>query len=95
MCTRPPKGCAISSMRKIAPETESEHTMRDARAMGFHGANKPKLPKMTVNQKTRISKNAVGSALPVCSRKSQRVCARSPLICRARDCSERWASSRA
>ena len=52
----------------MAPAIESEETNRAVIAVALRGANRPKLVKMTVSQKTRISRNGSGIELPDCAR---------------------------
>src|SRR5262245_7382905 len=60
-CMEPRNGWSSSRIRKIAPETESAPTM----TVALRGAKRPKLMKMTVTQKIRITRNGSGIELPV------------------------------
>jgi hypothetical protein len=41
--------------------------------VALYGANKPKLVMITASHKTSTTKNAVGMALPICCKNSERV----------------------
>src|SRR5262249_42586184 len=54
---KPLYGCSISSIRKIAAATETEHTASASTLVAWRGANRPKLPKISVSQHTMTIRN--------------------------------------
>ena len=68
------KGRSSSRMIKIAPETDSAPTNKAVMTVALRDAKRPKLAKMTLSQKTKTTRNAMGIEIPLCSNSSQRVC---------------------
>ena len=73
ICTNPVNGCSSSRIRKIAPATDIALTISVVTAVAFRGANKPKLMKRILSQKTTTTRNGVETVVPFCSKSSQRV----------------------
>ena len=71
----PVKGLSSSKIRKIAQANDSAHTIREAVTTRLVCANKVKLTKIAISQKTRITKNGVGIEPPACANNCSRVCA--------------------
>ena len=70
---RPSAGRSSSRIRKIAPATDRAHRSKTATTVALGGENRPKLTKITVSQKTRITRNGVGTEVSArCSRSSHR-----------------------
>lgn len=65
ICSSPSKGVSSSRIKKIAPETDSAQTNQTAKTVALRGANRPKVAKMTVNQKTSTTRNGVANELPL------------------------------
>jgi hypothetical protein len=53
---------------------------KDPATIGFCSANKLKLAKIMVTQKTYTTRNGIGIEFPVCENRAKRVCASSVLI---------------
>src|ERR1700756_2356352 len=88
----PPNGRYSSKIKKIAPETASAHRHRVAITVALRGAKRPKLKKLMVSQKTRITSNGLEIDKLCCSNINQRVCAISATIPTAAALIERWVS---
>src|SRR5258705_5372142 len=71
----PVKGLSSSKIRKIAQANDSAHTNREAMTIRLARANKVKLTKIALSQKTRIIKKGVGIEPSVCANNCSRVCA--------------------
>ena len=71
----PVKGLSNSKTRKIAQANDSAHTTREAMTTRLVRANKVKLTKIALSQKTKMTKNGVGIEPPVCANNSSRICA--------------------
>ena len=70
----PVKGLSSSKTRKIAQANDSAHTNREAITTRLARANKVKLTKIALSQKTRMIRNGVGMEPPVCANNSSRIC---------------------
>src|ERR1700722_19024546 len=88
----PAKGLSSSRTRKIAPANDSAHIKRAAITTRSTRANRVKLTKIALSQKTRMIRNGTGIEPPACANNSSRVCAPSVKAATARDCSERCES---
>src|SRR6266436_3338704 len=71
----PLKGLSSSKTRKIAQANDNAHTSSDAMTTRLARANKVKLTKIALSQKTRIIKNGDGIEQPVWANSSSRICA--------------------
>ena len=71
----PVKGLSSSKIRKIAQANDSAHTNREAMTTKLVCANKVKLTKIALSQKTRMIKNGTGIEPPACANNCSRVCA--------------------
>jgi signal transduction histidine kinase len=78
----PSKGLYISRIRRIAQETDSAETNKLATTVVLAGANTPKLMKIIVSHKTRMTSSGKGTEPVLCSYINRRVCPR--LFCRGR-----------
>ena len=56
----PPSGSFNSSIRKIAPESDSAPMNSTTTTSLLRGANRPKLTKVTVSQNTSTTRNGTG-----------------------------------
>jgi hypothetical protein len=63
----PVKGSSSSRTRKIAQAKDSAHTNREAMTTRLVCANKVKLTKIALSQKTRMTRNGTGIEPPVCA----------------------------
>ncbi len=88
----PPKGRYSSRIRKIAPATARAQRHKVVITVAFRGAKSPKLKKLRVSQKTRITNNGFEIESPCCSNISQRVWATSVRRATAWDLMERCIS---
>ena len=81
--SKPPKGVYMSKTNKMAAETDIAQTANVATTVRLRGAKRPKLPKMTVSQKTSATRSGIETELVLCWSISQRVLPRSIAILRA------------
>ena len=72
----PPKGAYISTIKKIAPETDNAAKNKAVITVALRGAKSPKLTKRAVSQKTRITSIGLETELASCSYINKRVWAR-------------------
>src|SRR5450755_640160 len=91
--TMPEYGMYISTIRKMAAETDAAAIEKLVRTVEFIGANIPKLTNNAVSQKISTMSRDRDIELDDCSNISQRVCIKSNPILDALDCKERCASS--
>ena len=63
----PVRGVSISSIRKIAPDTDIAQTNKTPRTVALMGASRPKPAKSMVSQNSRTTRKTVGSVCCVCS----------------------------
>ena len=89
----PPNGAYISRIKKIAPETDNPETNKAAVTVALRGAKRPKLTKIAVSQKTKITSIGLETEVAPCANISQRVWPRPIAILNAWAFNERWVSS--
>src|ERR1700740_1197593 len=83
----------ISTIKKIAAETDTAEIKKLVITVALRGAKRPKLTKRAVSQKISTIRRDKDIEVAACSYINQRVCMRSNAIFNARACSERCASS--
>src|ERR1039458_9070474 len=89
----PPKGAYISRIKRIAPETDNPAANKAMTTVALRGAKSPKLTKIAVSQKTKITSMGWETELAPCSYISQRVWVRPITILNAWAWIERCRSS--
>jgi hypothetical protein len=91
--TMPEYGMYISTMRKMAAETDTAAVKKLVMTVAFVGANNPKLTNKAVSQKISTTSSEKDIEVAACSNINHRVCIKSNAILEALDCNERCASS--
>ena len=85
----PVNGRLSCSIRKIAHPADKANRKRKVMTVTFRGENRLKLANMITSQNASTARNGVGIRFSDSTNSKKRACARSLLICTARDCSER------
>src|SRR5215469_13873942 len=80
----PENGWLSSKIRKIAHDADSAKRDRQMTTVPFKSENRLKLANMMTSQRTKMTRNGVGIALPDSVNRMRRVCTKSVLSCPAR-----------
>ena len=93
MLIRPVNGRLSSNIKKIPHVADKANRTRQVKTVTFGGENRLKLANMIMSQNASTDRNGIGTRFSDSTNSRNRTCARSLLICTARDWSERWRSS--